>query len=162
MVGVQLWWDPRQRLPPGQLGVREKNPFARALRESPLQGSCDFGLIECISKWLENSEDGTHCTGFRDISIAGLGTRHRRIQCMINCKHEIQQGSCSLETQTNPPWERSATLSKPQKNPKSLQPRVTNAWRDEGGCLGGVSMGAGESPAPQLPSPLHPMQNVKE
>lgn len=78
-------------------------------------GSCDLDLIESISNWLEKSEDGTHCNGFRDISIAGLRTRHQRIQCIINCKHEIQQGSCSLKTQNNPPYEYSVTLSNPQK-----------------------------------------------
>lgn len=46
---------------------------AISVRKSPLQGSCDFSLIECISEGLQSSEEGTHCTGFRDISIAGLG-----------------------------------------------------------------------------------------
>lgn len=113
----KLWWDPRQRLTLGQLGVSEKNTQSRmtALRDSTLQGSCDLDLIESISKWLEKSEDGTHCNAFRDISIAGLRTRHQRIQCIINCKHEIQQGSCCLKTQNNPPLEYSVALSNPQK-----------------------------------------------
>lgn len=80
-------------------GEKPTAAYDRALRESTLQESCDLDLIESISKWLEKSEDGTHCNGFRDISIAGLRTRHQRIQC----KHEIQQGSCSLKTQNNPP-----------------------------------------------------------
>lgn len=82
---------------------------------SILQENCDLDLIESINKWLEKSKDGTHCNGFRDISIAGLRTRHQRIQCIINCKHEIQQGSCSLKTQNNPPYEHSVPLSNPQK-----------------------------------------------
>lgn len=57
-----------------------QKPIFRALRGSPPQGSCDFNLLERISKGLGNSEDGTHCAAFRDISIAGLGTGHRRIQ----------------------------------------------------------------------------------
>jgi len=89
--------------------------YDRALRDSTLRGSRDLDLIESISKWLEKSEDGTCCNGFRDISIAGLRTRHQRIQCIINCKHEIQQESCSLKTQNNPPYEYSVSLSNPQK-----------------------------------------------
>lgn len=111
----KLWWDPRPKLALGQLGASGENPtavYARALRQHS-QGSCDLDLTESISKRLEKSEDGTHCNGFHDISIAGLRTRHQRIQCIINCKHEIQQGSCSLRTQNNPPYEYSVTLSNP-------------------------------------------------
>lgn len=98
--------------------MREKKPTAvydRALTESTPQGSCDSDLIEIISKWLEKSEDSAHCNGFRDISIAGLRTRHQRIQCIINCKHEIQQGSCSLKTHSSPPCKYSVALSGPQE-----------------------------------------------
>lgn len=62
---------PKAKAAPGQLGVREKNAFARALRESPLQGSCDFGLIECISKWLETQRTAHTALDFVTFLLRG-------------------------------------------------------------------------------------------
>lgn len=114
----KLWWDPRPKLALRAAWCEWGKSHSRVCQSSEgqhSQGSCDLDLTESISKQLEKSEDGTHCNGFHDISMAGLRTRHQRIQCIINCKHEIQQGSCSLRTQNNPPYEYSVTLSNPQK-----------------------------------------------
>lgn len=83
LLSVQTLMGPKAKADIGAAWCEGEKPTAtydRAPKGSTLQGSCDLDLIESISKWLEKSEDGTYCNGFRDIAIAGLRTRHQRIQ----------------------------------------------------------------------------------